>query len=262
MTASGELSGKVALVTGAGSGLGRGSAIALAKAGASVVVNDVAGPGAEETAAELKKLCAPVAVSVGDVSRTEDVRAAIAVAVDTFGGLDIVHANAGVERYVDLEKMSDADMALLLDVDLKGVLLCFREAIPALRARKGGALIATSSVQASHSLPGCVVYAAAKAAVIAAVRTLALEVGRDNIRVVAVSPGTIDTPMLTRDLADMNVDEAEGFLQRVRDANTLGRIGTPAEVGDVVVYLASERASYITGTNIVVDGGFTAVKSF
>ena len=262
MTLSQELKGKVALITGAGSGLGRGSAVALANAGASVVVNDVAARGAEETAAELKKLGAPVAISVGDVSRVDDVRAAIAKAVESFGGLDIVHANAGVERYVELEKMNDEDMALLLDVDLKGVLLCFREAIPALRARGGGALIATSSVQASHSLPGCVVYAAAKAAVIAAVRTLALEVGRDNIRVVAISPGTIDTPMLTRDLADMNVDEAEGFLQRVRNANTLGRIGTPAEVGDVVVYLASERASYITGTNIVVDGGFTAVKSF
>ena len=86
--------------------------------------------------------------------------------------------------------------------------------------------------------------------------------GRDNIRVVSVSPGTIDTPMLRRDLADMNTADAEGFLQSVRDANTLGRIGTAEEVGDVVVYLAGPNASYITGTDIVVDGGFTAVKKF
>ena len=86
--------------------------------------------------------------------------------------------------------------------------------------------------------------------------------GGDGIRVVAVSPGTIDTPMLRRDLADMNVADAEGFLQRVRNANTLGRIGTAEEIGNVVVFLAGSGASYITGTNIVVDGGFTAVKTF
>ena len=256
------LAGKVALVTGAGSGLGRGSAVALAAAGAAVVVNDVDAKGAAETVRLVEANGGRAVAHAGDVSRTADVRAAIALAVTTFGGLDIVHANAGVERYVNLETMSDEDMELLLNVDLKGVLLCFREAIPALRARKGGTLIATSSVQASHSLPGCVVYAAAKAAVIAAVRTLALEVGGDGIRVVAVSPGTIDTPMLRRDLADMNVADAEGFLQRVRNANTLGRIGTAEEIGNVVVFLAGSGASYITGTNIVVDGGFTAVKTF
>jgi NAD(P)-dependent dehydrogenase (short-subunit alcohol dehydrogenase family) len=256
------LAGKVALVTGAGSGLGRGSAVALAAAGAAVVVNDVDAKGAAETVRLIEANGGRAVAHAGDVSHTADVRAAIALAVTTFGGLDIVHANAGVERYVNLETMSDEDMELLLNVDLKGVLLCFREAIPALRARKGGTLMATSSVQASHSLPGCVVYAAAKAAVIAAVRTLALEVGGDGIRVVAVSPGTIDTPMLRRDLADMNVADTEGFLQRVRNANTLGRIGTAKEIGDVIVFLAGPGASYITGTNIVVDGGFTAVKTF
>ena len=129
-------------------------------------------------------------------------------AVDTYGGLDVLHANAGVERYVDLEVMTEEDMDLLLDVDLKGVLLCAQYSIAPMRARGGGSMIFTSSVQASHSLPGCVVYAAAKAGVVAAARSLTLEVGRDNIRVNAISPGTINTPMLTRDLDDMNVDEA------------------------------------------------------
>lgn len=254
------LSGKTALVTGAGAGIGRGSALSLARAGAAVVVSDLHGDGAEETRATIVRAGGRAAAHVGDVSRADDVRAGIALAQAEFGGLDIVHANAGVEHYVDLE--ADADMARLIDVNLKGVLFCFREAIPHLRARGGGALIATSSVQATHSLPGCVVYAAAKAAVVCAVRTLALEVGRDGIRVVAVSPGTIDTPMLRRDLADMNLADAEGFLDRVRTANTLGRIGTPQEIGDVVAFLASPAAAYITGTNIVVDGGFSAVKSF
>lgn len=259
---SGSLAGKVAIVTGAGSGLGRGSALSLAEAGAKVVCNDVAQKGLDETVAQIAAAGGSALAVVGDVSRTADVKAMIAKAVGTYGGLDIVHANAGVERYESLETMADVDLELLLNVDLKGVLLCFREAIPELRKRGGGALIATSSVQATHSLPGCVVYAAAKAGVIAAVRTLALEVGKDNIRVVSVSPGTIDTPMLSRDLADMNTAEAEGFLQRVRDANTLGRIGTPREIGEVVVWLAGPNASYITATDIVVDGGFTAVKTF
>ena len=256
------LIGKVALVTGAGAGIGRGSAVALAAAGAAIVVNDIDATAAEETVSLIVNGGGKAIAHNGDTSRTADVKDAVSRSVEAFGGLDIVHANAGVERYVELERMSDEDMALLLDVDLKGVLLCFREAIPVLRDRGGGTLVATSSVQASHSLPGCVVYAAAKAAVVAAVRTLALEVGRDNIRVVAISPGTIDTAMLRRDLADMNVDAAEGFLQRVRDANTLGRIGTIEEIGDVVVFLAGPGAAYITGTNIVIDGGFTAVKAF
>lgn len=259
---SGSLSGKIAIVTGAGSGLGRGSALSLAEAGAAVLVNDISQRGVDETVAQITAAGGRAIGLVGDTSRTADVKAMIARTVASYGGLDIVHANAGVERYEALETMADVDLELLLDVDLKGVLLCFREAIPELRKRGGGVLLATSSVQATHSLPGCVVYAAAKAGVIAAVRTLAFEVGKDNIRVVSVSPGTIDTPMLTRDLADMNTADAEGFLQRVRNANTLGRIGTPKEIGDVIVYLAGPNASYITATDIVVDGGFTAVKSF
>jgi NAD(P)-dependent dehydrogenase (short-subunit alcohol dehydrogenase family) len=123
-------------------------------------------------------------------------------------------------------------------------------------------MVFTSSVQATHSLPGCVVYAAAKAGVIAAARTLALEVGPLGIRVNAISPGTIDTPMLRRDLGDMNVEQADAFLEAVRAANALGSIGLPTDISDAVVFLCSDNAKYITGTNLVVDGGFTAVKKF
>lgn len=258
----GVLDGKVAVVTGAGSGLGRGSALALAGAGARVVLNDVSEAGLAETAEAVAAAGGESHVVMGDVSKIADVRALVAAAEEQFGGVDVMHANAGVERYVDLEEMSEEDLDLLLDVDLKGALLCAQAAIPAMRRRGGGSIIFTSSVQATHSLPGCVVYAAAKAGVIAAARTLALEVGGYGIRVNAISPGTIDTPMLTRDLADMNVDEADSFLDSVRAANALGRIGTPAEIGDGVVFLASAQSAYVTATNLVVDGGFTAVKRF
>src|SRR5581483_7891354 len=131
-----------------------------------------------------------------------------------------------------------------------------------LRERGGGSIVFVSSVQAFVTLPGCVPYAAAKAGLIAAARALAPEVGRDGIRVNAVAPGTIDTPMLRRDLSGMNLEEADAFLERVAGANALGRIGSPDEIARVVSFLASDAASYVTGATIVADGGYLAVKSF
>ena len=257
-----QLNGKVAIVTGAGSGIGRGSAVAMSNAGAAVVVNDVNVESANDTARVISEAGGVATIHIGDVSKLDDVEGMVNLAVDEYGGLDVMHANAGVEHYINLEEMAKADMDRLLAVDLMGVLLCAQHAIAPMKKRGGGSIILTSSVQATHSLPGCVVYAAAKAGVIAAARTLSLEVGRYEIRVNAISPGTIDTPMLTRDLSDMNVDDAGAFLNRVKSANTLGRIGTVAEVGAVVVFLASDESSYVSGANIVVDAGFTAVKSF
>ena len=257
-----QLKDKVAVVTGAGSGIGRGAAVALAAAGASVVVNDISEPAAREAADAINKGVGVATVHVGDVSKVSDVERMVKLAVDTYGGLDIMHANAGVERYVDLAEMAEADLDLVLDVDLKGAILCAQHSIGPMAERGGGSIIFTSSVQATHSLPGCVVYAAAKAGLVAAARTLALEVGPLGIRVNAISPGTIDTPMLARDLADMDLEEADGFLDRVKAANTLGRIGTVEEIGEAVVFLASSSSSYVSGTNLVVDAGFTAVKKF
>lgn len=257
-----ELQGRVALVTGAGSGLGRGSALALARAGAAVVVNDIDADAAHETLAQLEAAGGRGNVVLADVSARDDVTRLVSEVEEAHGRLDVMHANAGVERYESLEAMAEPDLDRLLDVDLKGALLCAQAAIPALRRAGGGSIIFTASVQATHSLPGCVVYAAAKAGLVAAARTLALEVGPEGIRVNAVSPGTFDTPMLTRDLGDLGIPEQEDFLQRVRDANTLRRIGAPEELGDAVVFLAGPRSSYVTGTNLVIDGGFTAVKTF
>src|SRR5207237_4123712 len=115
-------------------------------------------------------------------------------------------------------------------------------------------IIFISSVQAFQSLADCVAYAAAKAGLVSATRTLAVELGGDGIRVNAIAPGTIDTPMLQRDLAPMNVEEREDFVGRVNGANALGRVGRPEEIGDAAVFLASDKASYITGTCLVVDG--------
>src|SRR5436190_6666188 len=258
----GVLDGKVALVTGAGSGIGRAAAVALAEAGASVVVNDLTPEGLAETVAEIASAGGDAAAAVGDVRSRADVSAAVATACDRFGGLDVVVANAAVSVYEQLEHQSEETIDLVLDTDLKGALLCAQLAIPELRRRGGGSIVFVSSVQAYVTLPGCVPYAAAKAGLVAAARALAPEVGRDGIRVNAIAPGTIDTPMLHRDLGGMNRDEADAFRRLGEQANALGRIGRPEEIARVALFLASDASSYVTGETIVADGGYLTVKSF
>src|SRR5712691_9288508 len=236
----GVLDGKVALVTGAGSGIGRATAIALAAAGASVVANDFIAGGVDETVGAIEAAGGEAALVLGDVRRRDDVAAAIESARSRFGGLDVVVANAAVSIYEEFELQAEETIDLVLDTDLKGALLCAQLAIRELRRRGGGSIIFLSSVQAYVTLPGCVPYAAAKAGLVAAARALAVEVGRDGIRVNAIAPGTIDTPMLQRDLSGMNVDEAEQFRQRVNDANALGRVGRPEEIAACVEFLASD----------------------
>jgi NAD(P)-dependent dehydrogenase (short-subunit alcohol dehydrogenase family) len=256
----GVLDGKVALVTGAGAGIGRAAAVALGEAGASVVVNDVAPNSLEETEAAVAAAGGDAAPAVGDVRSRADLRTVVETARERFGGLDIVLANAAVSVYEAFEEQSEDTIDLVLDTDLKGALLTAQLAIPELKRRGGGSIVFVSSVQAYVTLPGCVPYAAAKAGLVAAARALAPELGRDGIRVNALAPGTIDTPMLHRDLSGMNREEAGRFLGQVAEANALGRIGTPQEIADVVVFLASDASRYVTGTSIVVDGGYLTVK--
>jgi NAD(P)-dependent dehydrogenase (short-subunit alcohol dehydrogenase family) len=256
------LDGKVAAVTGAGSGIGRGMAVALAAAGARVVLNDVDDAGLEVTLRLVREARSDGAACPGDVRRRDDVRRLVETAVERFGGLDVMVANAAVGIYVDLEEMTEDELDRVLDIDLKGALVSAQLAIPALRARGGGSIVFVTSVQAYATLRGCVAYGATKAGLVAATRALAVEVGEHGIRVNAIAPGTIDTPMLERDLAGMNTAETAGFLDRVRAANALGRIGTVEEVADVLVFLVSDAARYVTGTTVVADGGFLAVRRF
>jgi NAD(P)-dependent dehydrogenase (short-subunit alcohol dehydrogenase family) len=225
-----------------------------------VVVNDIRVTAIEEAVEEVTRAGGRAVGCAADVRRPDDVRSIVDCAVETFGRLDVMVVNAAVSTYVPFEQMRLEEMDLVLETDLRGALLCAQLSIPALRAAGGGSIVFLSSVQAFVTLPGCVPYAAAKAGLVAAARALAVEVGRDGIRVNAVAPGTIDTPMLQRDLAGMNREEAEAFRQRVDDANALGRVGDPDEIAACVEFLASDASSYVTGTTLVADGGYLAVK--
>ncbi|MFQ5426762.1 MAG: SDR family NAD(P)-dependent oxidoreductase, partial [Gaiellales bacterium] len=210
------LSGKVAVVTGAGAGLGRAAAIGLARAGANVVVNDLDGTAALETVARVEALDRRAVAHVGDVSDRRAVAELIELATSSLGGLDFLNANAAVSIYHDLASMPEETLDRILDVDLRGPLICAQLAIPRMRERGGGSIVFVSSVQAFQALPGSVPYAAAKAALVAAARALAVEVGPHAIRVNAIAPGTIDTPMLQRDLEPMDPRGRDDFLERVK----------------------------------------------
>lgn len=251
---------QTAAVTGAASGIGSATARAFAEAGYRVALLDVDGAGARSRADTLEAdgfEALPVTCDVADADSVEDAYATI---TRRFGRLDALHANAAVESYIELEKIPVAEIQRQVGINLVGPLLCARAAIPLLAAAGGGSIVFTASVQGYLTLPGNVPYAATKAGLMAAARALAVEVGDRGIRVNSVSPGTIDTPMLQRSLDGMNRDAADDFLGRVRGANALGRIGEPREVADVVVFLCSPQASYITGEDIVVDGGYLRVK--
>jgi meso-butanediol dehydrogenase/(S,S)-butanediol dehydrogenase/diacetyl reductase len=242
----GLLDGQRAVVTGGASGIGRASARRMAEEGAAVAVVDLNGEAAREVADEIDGTA-----HVADVTDPEGLRAAVEAAAGVMGGITIMFNNAGIGGLSPLHEWTPEEWNRLLAVNLTGVYLGFRAAVPHIRASGGGSIVSTASISGTRPAAGEAPYSAAKAGVAAITASAALEYG-PQIRVNSVSPGMILTA-LTEPLVQFLPHERERF-DRV---TPLGRIGQPDDVADVVVFLCSHLARFITGQNIVVDGGMT-----
>lgn len=250
---SDAFAGKVAFITGATSGIGRATALAFGSRGAAVVVADVAEDGARETARMIEEAGGRALAVRCDVTRGEDVRAALARTVEAFGGLDFAFNNAGVEQEVTpAADIAEDEWDRILGIDLRGVFLCMKYQIPLMLRRGGGAIVNTSSGAGVTAIKGQAAYTAAKWGVIGMTKVAALDYAAAGIRVNAVCPGIIETPMMDR----FSGGTPEGR-QRVIEQEPVGRMGKPEEIAAAVLYLCSDAAAFVVGHALVVDGGQT-----
>jgi len=250
---SSDFAGKVALVTGGASGIGRASALAFAREGARVVVADVSVAGGEETVAQIKAAGGEALFVPTDVSQAGAVAALINHIIEQYGRLDFAHNNAAIEGAIAATAdYTEDDWDRAINVNLKGTWLCMKYEIQHMLRQGGGSIVNTASVVGLVGTPGIPAYCAAKGGVIQLTKAAALEYAKAGIRINAICPGAIQTPMLNRLLAQPGAET--GTLASI----PLGRIGQPEEVAGAVIWLCSPAASYVTGHIMVVDGGMVA----
>lgn len=248
-----ELAGKVALVTGGASGIGRAAALAFARAGARVVVADVAAEGAGETLARIAAAGGAATFVPCDVTRAADVEALVHAAVATYGRLDCAFNNAGIGGgFKALHEWTEEEFARVIAINMTGVWLCMKHEIPAMIATGGGAIVNNASVAGLRGSPRLAPYVASKHGVVGLTRTAALEAISQGVRVNAVCPGWTETAILH------GLQEDPELLKRTIKRIPIGRLGQPEEIASAVLWLCSDAASIAVGHIMVLDGGLTA----
>lgn len=253
---AGRLDSKVALVTGGGSGIGRSSALAFARDGAKVVVADVDVPGGEETVQRIESAGGEAVFVKTNVSRASEVATLIEKGVATYGRLDCALNNAGIQG--DLKQTAECSQEnwdRIIGINLTGVWLCMKHEIPHMLNQGRGAIVNTSSNFGLVGSNGMPAYSASKHGVLGLTKTAALEYAKSGIRVNAVCPGPVQTPLVDKILS-AQPDLADEIIESIKTREPVGRMGKPEEIAEAVIWLCSDAASFVTGTAMAVDGGF------
>lgn len=258
-----KLQDKVAIITGSGSGQGRAMALLFAREGAKVIIAEIDRPAAEETARQIRQAGNDrVLVIPADIGQEAEVRNLVDKTVELFGGLDILVNNAGVlgpagKETADL--LTREEWQRTLDINLLGPWLGIKYAAPVMRKRGGGVIINVASTAGLRPFAGAAPYCVSKAGLLMLTKTTALEYVEDNIRINAICPGHIDTPMMDQVIADMEAQGQSQARHKVHtESNPMGRLARPEEVANVALFLAADDSSFVTGSYILVDGGYMA----
>lgn len=251
----GYLDGKAALVTGAGSGIGRATALACAREGAKIIVADIGVEGGEATVSMIKNAGGEATFVPVNVTQAAEVEAMVAAAVSTYGRIDCAHNNAGIEGvFATTADYPEEDWDRVMAVNLKGVWLCMKYEIPQMVQQSGGAIVNTASLAGLVGAKRMPAYVASKHGVAGLTKTAALEYAKSGIRINAVCPGIIHTSMVDR----MFLSRQPDLEDRLAAVEPMGRLGKPEEVAEAVVWLCSDAASFVTGHTMTVDGGIYA----